>query len=188
MYKDNYKIINKLIESGYLSEDKKSIYNYGFFTLLGYLISIIIIIVSGFINNLVLESLVFLICTMSFRANIGGFHFISSKVCFIVSYIGIASIPFFIKLFSIDIDFALISILLISLYIWSVAPIDSPYKKLNSKAKTKLKRKINKLLLFWLFIMILLYCLNMIIFIVSLLFSYLWCLALLLTAQVLYKR
>jgi accessory gene regulator B len=188
LYKDNYKTINKLIETGYLSEDKKSIYNYGFFILLGYLVALVVILISGFINRLVFESLIFLICAMSFRVNIGGFHFASSKFCFAVSYISIALMPFFIKYLSINNFLAILIILSISIYIWLVAPIDSPSKRLSPKAKLNLKKRINKLLIFWSSLVVLLYYLDMINFLMSLFFSYLLCLVLLLTAQVLYKR
>lgn len=168
---------------GYLSEDKRSIYNYGFFTLIGYLITIIIILISGYFNKIVCESIIFLICCMSFRVNIGGFHFTSSKVCSIVSYISFAMIPFFIKRFAISINFALISILAINTYIWIVAPIESSSKKLSTRAKLRLKERIKKLMIFWTSFVVLLYYLNMINFILSLFFSYWCCLILLLSKQ-----
>lgn len=111
----NHYLIDKLIEKGYIQENTRDSYQYGFLVLILNLIPIIIIVGFSAITKRLEFGIIFLISFVPIRINIGGFHckkFHNCMFSFIIIYISIMylSITSFRELLKI---FGLICIVLI---------------------------------------------------------------------------
>ena len=128
-----------------LDEDKRSIIEYGIFSLFHILISILLVVVFGFFFNVTIEALIISFTIAVLRKFSGGAHASTSINCSVYGTV-ISIIPAYI-LQRISLNWNYISIIGFLLYIisliiiYKLAPVDSTNNPLKKKGKIKrLKR------------------------------------------------
>lgn len=128
-----------------LDEDKRSIIEYGIFSLCHILISILLVVIFGLIFNVIIEALIISFTIAVLRKFSGGAHASTPVNCSVYGIL-ISIIPACIikniNLNSIYIFIAGVLIYIISFkIIYKLAPVDSPNKPIKKKEKIKrLKR------------------------------------------------
>lgn len=128
-----------------LDEDKRSIIEYGIFSLFHVMTSILLVVIFGFIFNVIIEALIISFTIAVLRKFSGGAHASTSTNCAILGGL-ISVIPaYIIKNISLNSNYIVITgvlIYIISIIIvYKLAPVDSPNKPIKKKEKIKrLKR------------------------------------------------
>jgi len=134
LHKLSTHIAQQLLANGVISDDDFELYEFSAFCFLFNLIPLGLSIAIGTALNMFWKSILFIIPYVSIRAFSGGFHFKSAKLCFLVTNM--------ILFFSLIITKKMICIgrstiflaliLLASLTVFLLSPIDSDARKLTS--------------------------------------------------------
>lgn len=145
-----------------ISDDDFELYEFSAFCFLFNLIPLGLSIAIGTALNMFWKSILFIIPYVSIRTFSGGFHFKSAKLCFLVTNM--------ILFFSLIITKKMICIgrstiflaliLLASLTVFLLSPIDSDARKLTSSETSAFRRVARYLVIAFLAIDLVLYCLG----------------------------
>lgn len=153
------KISNTIAQELNLDDDKKSIINYGIFALIQMGICIALVIIFGFIFNVIIEALIISFVISILRKSSGGVHAPSPASCAIIGTIACVGMAIISKKIYINLLFVLLSGIII--FIWSyytvykLAPVDSIAKPIKSVEKRiRLKKSSVKILSLYLIIVI----------------------------------
>ena len=141
------KLISKLSEriavglkqSSIIEEDDVELYAYGFYILISKLLFLIIALILGVILNIVFESIVFYVSFSIIRAYAGGVHANKEWKCFLYTSISIVMCALGIKVLinqKPTVFFAVI-LMISSLIIIIISPLDTKEKPLSAKEKEK---------------------------------------------------
>ena len=138
-------ISNNLKKELNLDEDKRSIIEYGIFSFLHMVVSILLVGIIGFIFNVMIEALIVSFTGAILRKFSGGAHASTSMNCDILGIL-ICVIPvYLIRNINLNINYIIfIGILLYIIsfiIVYKLAPVDSPNKPIKKQEKIKrLKR------------------------------------------------
>jgi len=91
------KLAKQLCMNGNIKEEEVDLYAYGFFSFFMYLSGILTSLLIGFVMNMFIESIIFLIMFMPLRSFAGGIHVSSYLKCYIISNIALISILYIIN-------------------------------------------------------------------------------------------
>jgi len=153
------KISNNIAQELNLDDDKRSVINYGIFAFIQMGICIVLVIVFGFIFNVVLESLIISFTISILRKSSGGVHASSPGRCAIIGTIASVGMGLISK--HINVSFSLVILIGSIIFIWSyyivseLAPVDSIAKPIKSiKKRNRLKKSSMVILSVYLIIVI----------------------------------
>ena len=142
LHKLSTHIAQQLLANGVISDDDFELYEFSAFCFLFNLIPLGLSIAIGTALNMFWKSILFIIPYVSIRTFSGGFHFKSAKLCFLVTNM--------ILFFSLIITKKMICIgrsaiflaliLLASLTVFLLSPIDSDARKLTSSETSAFRR------------------------------------------------
>lgn len=142
-----------------LDDEKRDIINYGIFNFIQTGICLALVIIFGFIFNVIIEALIIAFTISILRKSSGGVHAPTPESCAIVGTV--ASVGMAVIGKNIDINLLLVLLFGIIVFIWSfyiiykLAPIDSAAKPIKSAEKrAKLKLISIKVLCLYLIIVI----------------------------------
>lgn len=152
-------IANKISLELKLDNDRTEVIRYGAFILLQTLLSIVLVIIFGWLFNVVIEALVISFVMSILRKYSGGVHASTLDVCTIVSTIICVGFAVLVSYISplLNLNFILVSGALI--FIWSyyiiykLAPVGSSTKPINSEEKRK-RMKQSSIIILNLYLMI----------------------------------
>jgi accessory gene regulator B len=122
-------------------DDKKSVINYGLFAFIQTGIGIALVIIFGFVFNVIIEALIVSFTINILRKSSGGVHSQSPERCAVIGTVATISMALIAKY--IDINFSFIILVGVTLFIWSyyivnkLAPVDSKAKPIKSIKKRK---------------------------------------------------
>ena len=162
LHKLSTHIAQQLLANGVISDDDFELYEFSAFYFLFNLIPLGLSIAIGTALNMFWKSILFIIPYVSIRTFSGGFHFKSAKLCFLVTNM--------ILFFSLIITKKMICIgrstiflaliLLASLTVFLLSPIDSDARKLTSSETSAFRRVARYLVITFLAIDLVLYYLG----------------------------
>ena len=128
-----------------LDEDKRSIIEYGIFSLFHVLISILLVVIFGFIFNVIIEALIISFTIAVLRKFSGGAHASTSTNCAILGVLISVFPAYTIKKLNFEnlyvILMGIVVYIISVIVIYKLAPVDNPNKPIKKKEKIKrLKR------------------------------------------------
>lgn len=145
-------ILNQNINMDY------DVFAYGYYVVMTYCLYLSVIIPISIIHHTFFETVLFIMVFVSLRQYLGGIHFNSSFVCFIVSIIVAIIIPLISsKIGNVTIYVRLLIIVISFLCVNLVGPVDNINKRLSIKEKNYFLIKANKILSIYLIYEIFLY-------------------------------
>lgn len=120
------------------------IYTYGIELMISSLIGTILIIFSGIIFHLLIESLIFTFCLSGIRFFSGGYHaktYLRCNIVYLISYalVMITYMLYFKYLINYNISISLVLIIVSTLILILFAPIENENKKIDDSQKNKFK-------------------------------------------------
>lgn len=128
--------------------ERKEIIDYGLYRLKIILAGIAVTLLLGYILGIFVQSLCFLAGFLAIRRYAGGYHAKTQKLCFLISF-SVVCISFLIfrsfEQRNMGIVFA--ADILYSIFIWNLAPVDNPNKKLDPAESEKYRICTRKVLL-----------------------------------------
>jgi len=128
-----------------LDDDKKSVINYGIFAFIQMVICIALVIIFGFIFNVIIEALIISFTISILRKSSGGVHASSPERCAVIGTVSSVSMALISKYINVSFSFAIlvgIIIFICSYYIvYKLAPVDSIAKPIKSIEKRKRLKK-----------------------------------------------
>ncbi len=136
-------ITDVIIQKGYIGEDERELYEYGFFIVSSKIVYLLITSVFGLILNVWIESLIFFIAFDLVRKYAGGYHAATELRCAAITT-GAIFISLCIIKISNTYDFHLLLFILslcFSLVIFLFAPMDIPEKPLSFAEKKRFRNK-----------------------------------------------
>ena len=127
------------------NEDKKSVINYGIFAFIHMMICILLVMIVGFIFNVMVEALIISFTTSILRKSSGGVHANSPEKCAVIGTISSVGLALIVKNCNLNyiMNIFIGSIIFMFSYyiIYKLAPVDSVSKPIkNIKKIRKLKR------------------------------------------------
>lgn len=130
------------VESSIIEEGDVELYSYGFFMLISRLVYFTITLVTGFIMNIPLESIVFYTTFMALRTYAGGVHAKTETSCTLLTIFAITMSLVAIKHLELshNLFVAFIMVTLGCLGICLLAPLDTNEKPLDEYEKQKNRR------------------------------------------------
>lgn len=141
------KFVKKLIDAEIISNMDADVYSYGFFQGIMMLINIMTILLLGMIFKLMIPCILLNFAYIPIRIYAGGHHADSSAKCYVNSTIMIAVLLAIIKW--VPIHFALLVLLLIvsSIVIWTLAPVETENNPLDESEKEVFKKRARVILI-----------------------------------------
>lgn len=137
------KFANKLINMQLISSEEKDIYSYGFKQGFLLLLNIITIIVVGFIFNMVWQTIIFMAAYSFIRGYAGGYHANTPFACYLFSIAMIAAVLWIIKLIPWNSFICFIIVVVSSILILLIGPVEDSNKPLDLKEKEIFKKRTN---------------------------------------------
>jgi len=145
------KISSKIARELNLDDDKKSVINYGIFAFIQMVICIALVVIFGFIFNVVSEALIISFTISLLRKSSGGIHASSPGRCAIIGTIVSVGMGLLSKY--INVNFSGVVLMGVIIFIWSyyiiykLAPVDSIAKPIKSIEKKKRLKKSSMMIL-----------------------------------------
>lgn len=137
------KIITKqLISYNFLDAKNEDVYTFGFFILINYLVMLIMTIVFSYYLKLNFKLYIFSFSIMLLRSYTGGFHFESYYKCLIVSILELYFIGALLNKYKINSDLIFYLCYFIGILLMFLSPVDTVNRRLCTKEKYILKRKV----------------------------------------------
>ncbi len=152
------KVTNYFIRKNIVKEDEQETYIYCFELLIATIVNLLVMLVIAVATQLYLESFIFTIVFMSMRGICGGYHANTHLTCFLTLMIVFGAFITMLKLINVIYLFyiSIGCLVLASIIICLLAPIDSITKPLTIKEYKKNKKKSIALLSFYIGISIIL--------------------------------
>lgn len=140
------KITNLLVQSEIISAEEKELYEYGLHQGFILLANIFTTILLGWILNMTIESIIFLVAYIPLRSYAGGYHAKTPFRCYILSIVMISATLLVVRkpiwnLFSVISVSATTSTI-----IFLLAPVEDKNKPLQENERREFKKRINILL------------------------------------------
>ncbi len=136
-------ITDVIIQKGYIEEDERELYEYGFFIVSSKIVYLLITSVFGLILNVWMESLIFFIAFDLIRKYAGGFHAATELRCTMITTGAIFLSLCLIKAsytYNLHLLLFILS-LCFSLVIFLFAPMDTPEKPLSGTEKKRFRQR-----------------------------------------------
>lgn len=129
------RIADFLIAQSIIHANDKELYIYGLNKLKGIIINVFMTVMIGFLLDMVIESILFLIVYISLRRYVGGYHAPGPVTCFILSTVLVTAVLSGIKY--VPVNFYIVAAMLIisGLIIFIKAPVESKNRSLSSNEK-----------------------------------------------------
>lgn len=143
-------IVSMQLNKGVISKDKVILLEYGYRVFIGKLLSGVIFLSIAAITHTILEMLIFLALFIPLRQYAGGFHFKREEVCICFSaIISFILANFFLKnTLSLPQNCFIWVNVILFMFIWKVAPIETMNKKLDETEKIFYANKTKVILIF----------------------------------------
>jgi accessory gene regulator B len=128
------KTVNSLVESNVIVEDDKEIVEYGIEQGLLILLNILTTVTIGFVFDMVLESLIYLVAFIPLRSYVGGYHARTKINCYISSVVIISIVLASIKYVNWSTSTAIILTILSGIIIFICAPradVNKPFDEIE---------------------------------------------------------
>lgn len=135
----NKTLTNHLIAKKIIPIEDKEIYDYGFEMLFSTILGYIIVLLTAYIMNSILEGLIFLVSFIFLRNFSGGYHANTHVKCNLFLFLSALFVLFMSKVSIPYIYLILIYILLLAM-IFEYAPIENENKPLTGEEKMKYKK------------------------------------------------
>ena len=134
-----------------LDDDKKSVINYGILAFIQMIICIALVIIFGFIFNVIIEALIISFTISMLRKSSGGVHASSPERCAVIGTVSSVSMALISKYINVSFSFVILvgSIIFIWSYyiVYKLAPVDSIAKPIKSIKKRKKLKKTSIMIL-----------------------------------------
>lgn len=140
------KIINSLIGNGIISYEDREIYAYGLYQGGVMILNILTYILISLVFNMVLESLLFLVCYIPLRTYAGGYHARNQIRCYFLSILMISLVLLAIKIVPWTSSMMIVLTILSGGIIFILAPVEDSNKPLSS-SQEKVFRKVARRIL-----------------------------------------
>jgi len=152
------KFADKLAKMQLISIGDKEIYSYGFKQGILLLLNAITVIVVGLIFNMVWQTIIFMVAYSFIRGYAGGYHAKTPFICYLFSIVMIIVVLWLIKSIPWNGFICFIIVLVSSILIFKLAPVEDSNKPLDQKEKVIFKKQVNTnlsiligcILFFWL--------------------------------------
>ncbi|MCI8669014.1 MAG: accessory gene regulator B family protein [Lachnospiraceae bacterium] len=138
--------------------EKREIIDYGLYRLKIILISIVTTLLLGWILEIFVQSVCFLLGFLAIRRYAGGYHAKTQKICFLISFLVLCiSFLIFRSFEQRDMGIVFVANILYSIFIWYLAPVDNPNKRLDYAESEKYRICVRKVLLIDNLILVMMY-------------------------------
>ncbi len=156
-------VVDKLRNSGYVNDDNYEIVRYGFELVVMKTIICVAMLIIGLITKSLIELLAFMLAYQPLRSYCGGYHAKSRVACIISSLLMLSMVIFLSKIISNSyiILISLILILVSSMIIFLLSPIDTPTKPFDDIEKSVFGKRSRIILIIVLLVAIAVYILNL---------------------------
>ncbi|GIM28591.1 accessory gene regulator protein B [Clostridium polyendosporum] len=140
-------IANKISSELKLDNDRREVVEYGAFVLLQTLLSIILVVIFGWLFNVIIEALLISFIMSILRKYSGGVHASASDICAIIGTIVCVGLAILISYINSLLNLNFVLILGVLIFIWSyyivykLVPVDSPTKPIKNEEKRKRMKK-----------------------------------------------
>lgn len=143
------KLADNLLLKQSITDEERELYAYGFFSMLSFIICLILASFFGILLHCFLESIVFYIAFQFIRRYAGGYHASSEKTCEILSTFSIFSSILLVKVsnyYEFQTILLIISVVL-SIVIFFISPLDTPAKPLSEEQIKQYRKKTRIILI-----------------------------------------
>lgn len=139
-------VANKISSELNMDDERRAVIAYGAFALIQAVISIVLVIIFGWMLNVTVEALIISFVVSILRKYSGGIHASTSDACTIIGtaiFIGLAKLLSFTEPW---INLKLVFIIMLISFLWSyyiafkLAPVESASKPISSKKKKRMKK------------------------------------------------
>lgn len=157
------RITDVLLKSGLAAADEKEIYEFGIETAILKFIHIVTMVLIGAAFNLLIQTILFVICYSVVRTYAGGFHAKTRVACYIISVIMIITVLAIVKVVPVQYrrQISLIGMLLsIAVILW-LSPEDNPNKSLDQTEVKQYKKIVIILIIIESAVFIVLWVINL---------------------------
>lgn len=137
------KLVRKLIDISIINNIERELYSYGFFILISQMLYFILTVIFGVLFNIVLKSIVFYVVFQFIRTNAGGIHASSELKCEVATTLSLFLCLWIVKLCDLY-NFKLVILILMlvaTVLIFLLCPLDTPEKPLTIKEKKYFRKK-----------------------------------------------
>lgn len=145
------KITDFLVDEN-MTEDDRSIIQYGLERIIENLIGCIILVLIGWGFGSPLQGLLLWIFLYPLRSNAGGYHASTRGRCVLISTIAVFAAFVFWHEFHFRLGIHMVICLVSALAIWFLAPVGSRNKPLDEKEKNYYRKRVRHILVFELFL------------------------------------
>jgi len=137
-------IINNFVEQKVINKDDESIYTYGAEIAASYLINLIAIFIIGFMMNMLVECVTFILIFIPLKSYTGGYHASNYKNCFILSCLIVSAVLYISKNVCFKVpDYIFILTMVISgALVYIIGPIEDKNKQIGKTEFVYYKGKI----------------------------------------------
>lgn len=136
------RITNYLICKNTIDDDNREIYQYGLEQIFTTALNILTTLVLGIIFGKIYQGIVFVVAFMTLRSYSGGYHASTSIRCYIFSVISIVAGLSVMKLVEVNRFVCLVLLILSSIIILVLSPIETVNKPLDEIEKIIYKKKV----------------------------------------------
>lgn len=143
------RVTQYMLTKGFIKDDEKDIYFYGYFMMISQVVLFIITCILGVILNCLFKAIIFYIVFQAIRKYAGGYHATTETRCEFISGFSMLFCLWCIKLLEENNTQLLILTItaIADVSIFSLCPLDTPEKPLTEKEK-KYFRKKSRIILF----------------------------------------
>lgn len=135
------KIVSKIHASTNKTKEEIEVVKYGLFALIQMIISIVLVLVFGFIFGVALEAIIASFSIAVLRKSSGGVHASTPEVCLVVGTIISIIIGKISMIYNCDYIFIEVFNIISLIVVSSKAPVQSKNKPIGDKKKKRLKKK-----------------------------------------------
>lgn len=157
------KFAGELVSAGVISETDADVYMFGFFQVVMLLLNVLTTFILGVVFRLIIPCIILNLAYIPIRTSAGGHHADSPLKCYINSTIIIAILLAVIKWISIPNTFSIALMVISSIAIWILAPVETENNPLD-EMEQRVYRKRTQILL----------CIELIICLIFLILSKNW--------------
>lgn len=136
-----------LVKAKIIEETNKALYVYGLHQTLVMLINILLTLLIGYLLNMTLQSILFLILYIPIRSYAGGYHASTPMRCYCLSIILVIAVLTVMKTFPLSAFICMAGMILSGIIIFVLAPVQDANKPFTEKERQYFKKKTRLFLL-----------------------------------------
>lgn len=148
-------ITEKMINESLISAEEKEIYSFGLYLFTIKTLHIFIILVTGFLTNIVYQTIIFIVLFKYLRSYCGGWHAKKASVCLFISWLLIMLLKIYINMSAYINDAVFfVCVIIACVVIYRFSPIISENNPLEEYEKKEYSKKTKTIIVLYMIIYI----------------------------------